>query len=86
MSNINFPRRRLDPSERQYMEGRGSRHTLIIRRMEKEDFANYSCYASNTLGRDRAYITLRGKSSLRHHFPRSSLAWFSIDLVYLLCR
>ena len=43
------------------MESRGSRHTLVIRRVEREDFANYSCYASNKLGRGKAYVTLRGK-------------------------
>lgn len=47
-----------------YMESRGSRHTLIIRRMAREDFANYSCYASNTLGKGRAYVTLRGTNPI----------------------
>ncbi|XP_059095815.1 brother of CDO-like [Tigriopus californicus] len=51
---------RLDPNGKRYMESRGSRHTLIIRKVEREDLANYSCYANNQLGRDRAYITLRG--------------------------
>ena len=46
------------------MESRGSRHTLVIRRVEREDFANYSCYASNKLGRGKAYVTLRGKCTL----------------------
>ena len=44
------------------MESRGARHTLILRRVEKEDFANYSCYATNKLGKDRAYLTLRGET------------------------
>ena len=48
------------------MESRGSRHTLVIRRVEREDFANYSCYASNKLGRGKAYVTLRGKWELRN--------------------
>ena len=39
---------------------RGSRHTLILRSLREEDFANYSCYAANTLGKARAYLTLRG--------------------------
>jgi len=43
------------------MESRGSRHTLILRRVGREDFANYSCYASNKLGKARAYLTLRGE-------------------------
>ncbi len=52
---------RLEPNGRRYMESRGSRHTLIIRSVEREDFANYSCYAVNPLGKARAYLTLRGK-------------------------
>nr|XP_040580758.1 limbic system-associated membrane protein-like [Lepeophtheirus salmonis] len=51
---------RLDPNGKRYMESRGSRHTLIIRKVEDRDFANYSCYAINTLGKVRGYITLRG--------------------------
>lgn len=52
---------RLDPNGKRYMESRGSRHTLILRSVEKDDFANYSCYATNTLGKARAYLTLRGR-------------------------
>ena len=48
------------------MESRGARHTLILRRVEKEDFANYSCYATNKLGKDRAYLMLRGKTAARN--------------------
>ena len=51
---------RLDPNGKRYMESRGSKHTLIIRKIEKEDFANYSCYATNTLGRGKAFVYLRG--------------------------
>lgn len=43
------------------MESRGTKHTLIIRKVEKEDFANYSCYASNTLGKAKAFVFLSGK-------------------------
>lgn len=52
---------RLDPNGQRYMESRGSRHTLIVRKVEQQDFANYSCYAVNLLGKARAYLTLRGK-------------------------
>ena len=52
---------RLDPNGKRYMESRGSKHTLIVRKIEKEDFANYSCYATNTLGRAKAFVYLRGK-------------------------
>ena len=51
---------RLDPNGKRYMESRGSKHTLIVRKIEKEDFANYSCYATNTLGRAKAFVYLRG--------------------------
>ena len=39
-----------------------AKHTLIIRSVQRQDFANYSCYATNSLGRARAYITLRGET------------------------
>ena len=52
------------------MESRGARHTLILRRVEKEDFANYSCYATNKLGKDRAYLMLRGKIAARNKLRR----------------
>ena len=52
---------RLDPNGRRYMKSTGSRHTLFIGKVEAEDLANYSCYATNSLGRSRGYITLRGE-------------------------
>lgn len=33
----------LDTTERHIMENRGSRHTLIIRKVHPQDFGNYSC-------------------------------------------
>ena len=52
---------RLDPNGMRYMKSTGSRHTLFIGRAEEADLANYSCYATNSLGRSRGYITLRGE-------------------------
>lgn len=34
--------------------------SLIISNVGEEDFANYTCDASNSLGRNRAMIQLRG--------------------------
>lgn len=33
----------IDTTERHIMENRGSRHTLIIRKVHPQDFGNYSC-------------------------------------------
>ena len=42
------------------MEVRGSRHTLIIRKVQASDFGNYSCVADNPLGKMRQYLQLSG--------------------------
>ncbi|KAK6622726.1 hypothetical protein RUM43_008569 [Polyplax serrata] len=52
---------RLDTTERRSMEVRGSRHTLIIRKVQASDFGNYSCVADNSLGKMRQYLQLSGK-------------------------
>ncbi|KAJ6637932.1 Titin [Pseudolycoriella hygida] len=51
----------LDTTERHIMESRGSRHTLIIRKVHPQDFGNYSCVAENPLGKVRKMVTLSGK-------------------------
>ncbi|CAO1421392.1 unnamed protein product [Diamesa tonsa] len=51
----------LDTTERHIMENRGSRHTLIIRKVHPQDFGNYSCNAENQLGKSKKYLTLSGK-------------------------
>lgn len=33
----------IDTTERHIMENRGTRHTLIIRKVHPQDFGNYSC-------------------------------------------
>lgn len=53
----------LDTTERRIMESRGSRHTLIIRKVHTSDFGNYTCVADNQLGKSRKSITLTGKPS-----------------------
>lgn len=51
----------LDTTERHIMESRGSRHTLIIRKVHPQDFGNYSCVAENPLGKTRKTVQLTGK-------------------------
>lgn len=51
----------LDTTERHIMENRGSRHTLIIRKVHPQDFGNYSCNAENQLGKSKKYLMLSGK-------------------------
>lgn len=51
----------LDTDGRRLMEERGSRHSLIIRKVQHSDFGNYSCEAYNKLGRSSKHIELSGK-------------------------
>lgn len=51
----------LDTTERRIMESRGSRHTLVIRRVHPSDFGNYTCVADNPLGKARRSVQLTGK-------------------------
>ncbi|XKL67168.1 hypothetical protein PGB90_010588 [Kerria lacca] len=51
----------LDVTERRITENRGSRHTLIIRKVESDDFGNYSCVADNAVGKSRQDLILSGK-------------------------
>lgn len=51
----------LDTTERHIMERRGSRHTLLIRKVHVQDFSNYTCLAENPLGKSRKTILLTGK-------------------------
>lgn len=51
----------IDQHNEQYtMENRGTRHTLVIRRVKSQDFGNYSCVADNQLGKNKKIITLSG--------------------------
>lgn len=55
---------RLETTERRIMETRGSRHTLMIRKVLSSDFGNYSCEASNPMGKHRAYLELSGERDI----------------------
>jgi hypothetical protein len=39
---------------------RGNRYSLLIRNVTYMDLGNYTCQASNTLGKDRGMLTLSG--------------------------
>ncbi|XP_037947418.1 hemicentin-1-like isoform X2 [Teleopsis dalmanni] len=54
----------IDTTERHIMENRGSRHTLIIRKVHPQDFGNYSCVAENQLGKSRKTLQLSGKPNI----------------------
>lgn len=47
-----------------YTQSRGNRHTLTIRNVTYNDLGNYTCQASNNLGKDRASLTLSGIPSV----------------------
>uniref|UniRef100_A0A0K8SXE7 Lachesin n=1 Tax=Lygus hesperus TaxID=30085 RepID=A0A0K8SXE7_LYGHE len=52
---------RLASTERRIAEVRGSRNTLIIRKVQASDFGNYSCLADNIIGKTRQYLELSGR-------------------------
>lgn len=49
------------PTERLMIETRGAKHSLVIRGVIPTDFGNYSCVASNLLGKERRVVTLTGR-------------------------
>ncbi|GLH04580.1 Uncharacterized protein GBIM_10263, partial [Gryllus bimaculatus] len=74
---------RLETSERHIMEVRGSRHTLILRKVQSNDFGNYSCVADNNLGKAREHLQLSGvpntaefgSNPLGRYTERYNLTW-----------
>ncbi|XP_030756207.1 limbic system-associated membrane protein-like [Sitophilus oryzae] len=73
----------LDTTETRIMESRGSRHTLVIRKVHRTDFGNYTCVADNQLGKTRKSIQLTGKpkaaifksSTMGHYRERYNISW-----------
>lgn len=49
------------PTERLMTETRGAKHSLVIRSVIPSDFGNYSCVASNLLGKERRVVQLTGR-------------------------
>ncbi|XP_059612214.1 neural cell adhesion molecule 2-like [Phlebotomus argentipes] len=54
----------LHTTENHIMGSRGSRHTLLIRKVNLYDFGNYTCVAENDLGRTKKIIQLTGKPKM----------------------
>ncbi|XP_055592003.1 lachesin-like isoform X2 [Uranotaenia lowii] len=50
----------LGTTEQHSQQVRGNRHSLIIRNVTLLDIGNYTCQASNTLGKDRGALSLSG--------------------------
>lgn len=42
------------------MEQNGPDHHLIVKKVGEEDFANYTCAATNSLGKTETIIQLKG--------------------------
>lgn len=65
----------LDTTERRIMESRGSRHTLVIRKVNRSDFGNYTCVADNQLGKTRKSVQLSGKPNPAKFNSASRGSW-----------
>ncbi|XP_070504142.1 lachesin-like [Chironomus tepperi] len=50
----------LGTTEQHSQQTRGNKHSLIIRNVTYMDLGNYTCQASNNLGKDRSSLTLSG--------------------------
>lgn len=59
-----------------FTQSRGNRHTLTIRNVTYNDLGNYTCQASNNLGKDRASLTLSGIPSVCTFDSVSIFNWF----------
>jgi len=51
----------LEPDNRMYREVVGTKHSLVIHHVREEEFTQYRCQATNTLGTDSATVTISGK-------------------------
>lgn len=50
----------LDTDNNFLLESKGTLHTFIIRNVKKENFGTFSCSASNTFGKQTAYVLVTG--------------------------
>ena len=53
----------LDSNGQRYMQRKGNRYALLVQEVTKKDFGNYSCSASNMLGKSRAYLRVVGNNN-----------------------
>uniref|UniRef100_A0A336KBP2 CSON001901 protein n=1 Tax=Culicoides sonorensis TaxID=179676 RepID=A0A336KBP2_CULSO len=73
----------LGTTEQHSQQNRGNKYSLIIRNVTYSDLGNYTCQASNSLGRDRGYLTLSGIPSicffdsptLGHYRDQYNITW-----------
>ncbi|XP_014251664.1 limbic system-associated membrane protein isoform X1 [Cimex lectularius] len=75
---------RLASTERRITEVRGSRNTLIIRKVQASDFGNYSCLADNGIGKTKQYLELSGRpnpAKFRSHQQSRSRDSYNISWV-----
>ena len=61
----------LDGGARYHMHSAGNVHSLTIRDVGIEDFANYSCTADNSMGRNRATVMVTGENFVCLIFEKS---------------
>jgi len=50
----------VERTERRFLDSKENKHYLTIKRVQSQDFGNYSCVADNSLGRAKKYIELSG--------------------------
>ena len=50
----------LETDNRMYREVVGTRHTLVLHHVREEEFTQYRCQATNTLGTHSATVTISG--------------------------
>ena len=50
----------LENDNRMYREVVGTRHTLVLHHVREEEFTQYRCQATNTLGTHSATVTISG--------------------------
>ena len=67
--------KKLHETDRQIFQRKSGRNTLHIRNVNPSDFGNFSCRASNLLGKARTYTALSGQLSYPLHCKNVRLKW-----------
>ncbi|CAO1420128.1 unnamed protein product, partial [Diamesa tonsa] len=73
----------LGTTEQHSQQNRGNRYTLTIRNVTYSDLVNYTCQASNNLGKDRGALSLSGipticyfdSKAISDHRDRYNITW-----------